>query len=64
MSAYPFSIGFVRCPGCGFSAELVSSRRDLSVWTQLRGFLDCNGCPECPADLDLVRTGFVDEPAA
>lgn len=64
MGVYGVSIGRVWCPSCGFVSELHTSDRRTDVWTQLAGFLDCNGCPECPGDLDLIRAGFLDRATA
>jgi hypothetical protein len=58
---FDLSIGAVACSSCGFASELLSSDRRRSLWTQLSGFLACNGCPECDGgELRLTRTGFVD----
>lgn len=59
---FPLVIGTVECPGCGYVADLRSSDLLTDLWTQLSGFLRCNGCPMCPADLRLTSTGFVESP--
>lgn len=56
VTRYTRNLGSVWCPGCGFVSELLSSDHVRSARSQLRGFLGCNGCPECPADLVLTRT--------
>ena len=62
MSAAPFTAQIARvwCPSCGFSGGLLTSDRETALWTQLAGFMRCNGCPECWEGLHLADVGFVD----
>lgn len=54
-------LGAVRCPLCGYSATLMSSDHLTDVWTQLRRFLNVNGCIECETgELVLTEVAFVD----